>query len=285
MYIFKRFLLILFLFGSLLGCKKHTPDRSRVPILEVEGKFLYLDQLEQVLVNSAGAADSIELAESFIKKWVTDILLYENAKRNVTNKAAIDKLLEDYRKSLIIHQYQQNVIQERLPAMPREEELLDFYNHHKDQLRLKECVLKGKLIVLPSGAPNTANLRKWVKTGDLKSLELIEKYCLQHGLSYDYFADRWVSLSEISKKIPTPTEVLSQALSNGQFYEIQDSLKLYMLQVDSIRKHGAIEPYDTSKEKIASFIMNQRKTDFITDFENELYNDAVNNGIVTFFNN
>ena len=104
MHTFKRFLLMI-LFGSLMGCATRTPDQSRVPLLEVEGKYFYLDQLDGVIPSNISAADSIQLADSYIKKWVTDVLLYENAKRNVTDKAEIDKLLEDYKKSLIIHQY------------------------------------------------------------------------------------------------------------------------------------------------------------------------------------
>lgn len=283
MHILKRFLLFI-LFGSMVvGCYKHTPDQSRVPILEVEGKFLYHDQLESMLPPNISANDSVQLVESYIKKWVTDILLYEHAKRNVTNKAEIDKLLEDYRKSLIIHQYQQNLVQQRLLTKPTEDELLNFYEYSKDQLRLKECVLKGVLLVLPAGAPKISDVKKWVRTGDMKSLELIEKYSLQHGLSYDYFPDRWVGTTEILKKIPVTEESLMQELYANRFFETQDSLKHYMLKVDSIKRIGDIEPFEIGKDKITNFIMNQRQAEFISNFEDELYDDAVLNGTVTFF--
>jgi len=282
MHTFKRFLLMI-LFGSLMGCVTHTPDQSRIPLLEVEGKFLYLDQLEGVIPSGINAADSIQLADSYIKKWVTDILLYENAKRNVTDKVEIEKLLEDYKKSLIIHQYQQNLIQQRLRLQPSEEEMLAFYQKSGGQLLLKENLIKGMLLVLPTGAPKVTDVRKWVQQGDVKSLELIEKYSLQHGLSYDYFADRWIPVNEILKKIPIQQESLNHALGTNKFFETNDSLKRYMLKIDSVKRIGEVEPFETGKDKIAYLIMSKLKTEFITNFEDELYNDAVQNGTVTFF--
>ena len=284
MHIYRQLLLIL-LFGSLIGCDVKSPDQTRDPLLEVEGKFLYLDQVQGIIPPNLTGADSVQIADSYIRKWVTDVLLYENAKRNVTDKAAIDKLLDDYRKSLIIHQYQQNLLQQRLPKQPSEEEMKAFYDNYTDQFVLRENLLKGILLVLPVGAPKINDVKRWVQSGDTKSLEQIEKYSLQHGLSYDYFADRWVPLNEILKKMPVQLENLSGFLGSNRYYEVSDSLRHYMLNIDSVKRTGDIEPYETAKERISNIILNKLRSDFIMSFEDELYKDAIQNGTVTFFNN
>lgn len=279
-----RLLLLIFLFGSLIGCDRKSPDQTRIPLLEVEGKFLYLDQVQAIIPPNITGPDSVQIADSYIRKWVTDVLLYENAKRNVTDKAAIERLLDDYRKSLIIHQYQQNLLQQRLPNQPSDEEMLRFYTDFSDQFVLRESIVKGILLVLPKGAPRLNDVRRWVQSGDTKSLEQIEKYSLQHGLSYDYFADRWVPTSEILKKMPVQQEQLSNSIGTGRYYEVSDSLKHYMLNVDSVRRTGDSEPFETAKEKISNIILNKLKSDFIMNFEDELYQDAIQSGTVTFFN-
>jgi len=110
-----RLLILIFAVVISSSCTRKAADNARVPLLEVEGKFLYLDQIQEIIPPNVNAEDSAEIAESFIRKWVTDVLLYEIAKRNVTNKDEIDRLIEDYRKSLTIHQYQQKLIEQRLP--------------------------------------------------------------------------------------------------------------------------------------------------------------------------
>lgn len=279
----KIYLLIIVL-SAFFSCTNKTADTTRQKLLEVEGKFLYLDQIQEIIPPNVNAKDSAEIAESFIRKWVTDVLLYENAKRNITNKEEIDQLLEDYRKSLIIHQYQQKLLQERLPKEPTEEEIKAFYDKYKDQLVLKENIIQGILLVTPANAPQLANVRSWVQSGNTKALENIEKFSMQHAISYDYFAEKWVPFSEILKKLPLQLEDQANYLSVRRFVDLSDSTKHYFLSIKASKLVGQTEPYEMARPKIVNLIMNKLKADFISNFENDIYNDAIKNESVTFFN-
>lgn len=269
----------------LFSCKKQTAEKGRTPLLEVEGKFLYLDEVQDIMPPNVNAKDSSAIANSYIKKWVTDALMYENAKRNITNKAEIDQLLEDYKKSLIIHQYQQKMIEERVPKNPSEEDIRSFYEQYSDQLRLKESVIKGLLLVVPANATKMANVRSWVMSGNTNALENIEKYSIQNAISYNYFGDEWTPASEILKKIPMQVEDPTSFVSSRKFYETSDSTRHYFLRISSVKPAGQVEPYEMAKPKIISLIQNKLKSDFISNFEDELYNDAVNNQLINYFNN
>lgn len=272
----------LILLVTFASCNQQTAEADRVPLLEVEGKFLYEDQVKDIIPPNVSAEDSTTIAESYIKKWVTDVLLYENAKRNVTDKAEIDRLLEEYKKSLTIHQYQQKLINERLPKTPSEEEMIAFYEQYEEQFTLKENLLQGLLLVVPKGAPKIANVRTWVQSGNTKSLEQIEKYSIQNALSYDYFGNKWMPLTEILKKMPVQLENPSGFVSSTRFFETQDSTRQYFLRIMKYKRIGDIEPYERAKEKIATLIMNKRKSEFISSFENELYKEAVEENDINF---
>lgn len=269
----------------LLSCQhKEQASNDRTPVLEVEGKFLYLDQIENIIPPNVSPDDSVEIVKSFMKKWATDVLLYENAKRNVTNREEIDQLIEDYKKSLTIHQYQQKLIQQRLPKEPSDSDMIKFYEEYQDQFILSESIIQGFLLVVPRGAPNLANVRNWVQTGNTKALENIEKYSIRNALSYDYFGNRWVPTTDILRKIPVQVEDPSGFVSKYRFYETQDSLKIYLLHIQKYRRNCDREPFDRAKERISNLILNKMKSEFISDFENELYDDAVKEGNITFYN-
>lgn len=268
-----------------VACSKTTAEKDREPLIEVAGKFLYLDQIQDIMPPNVSAKDSAEIAENYIRKWVTDILLYENAKRNITNKDEIDALLEDYKKSLTIHQYQQKLIEQNLPKEPTEDEIKSFYDQYQDQLILKYSIIKGILLIVPENAPKIANLRSWVQSGNSKSLENIEKYSIQNAISYDYFGDKWIQLSEVLKKIPTQVEDVNSFLSGRSFVELSDSTRHYFLKISSYKTSGQVEPYEMAKPKIANIILNKLKTEYISNFESEIYSDAIKNGDVTYFNN
>jgi len=265
------------------SCVHKTPEAARKPLLEVEGKFLYADEVQQIIPPNVNDTDSIGIAQSYVRKWVTDVLMYENAKRNITNKNEIEELVESYRKSLTIHQYQQKMIEQRLPKEASEEEVKAFYTQYSDQLILKENIIKGLLLIIPQKAPKLSTVRSWVQSGNSKSLESIEKYSLQNAISYDYFGDKWLPLSEILKRIPLKIEDPSKFLSSNRFVETSDSTEHFFLRIESFRLSGQVEPFEMAKDRIGNILLNKKKADFISKFETEIYNDAVANETVTFF--
>ncbi len=271
---------VMVLFSS---CGSKVADGNKSPLLEVEGKFLYYEDIQQIIPPNVNKADSAQIAKSYIRKWVTDVLLYENAKRNITNKSEIDELVESYRKSLTIHQYQQKMIEQRLPKEPSDEELQAFYKKYSSQLLLKENVIKGLLLVVPAKAPQIANVRNWVQSANVKALGNIEKYSIQNAISYDYFGDRWVPFSEVLKKMPIKVENPSSYISSNRFVEVSDSTHRYFLRIIGSRSTGSVEPFEMSRDRIINILLNKMKGEFITKFENELYDDAIKDENVTFF--
>ena len=279
------FFLVLIIMLIVLGACNHKKQEIKgKPLLEVEGKFLYADEIQQVMPPNVNDSDSIQIADSYIRKWVTDVLMYENAKRNVTNKAEIDELVESYRKSLTINQYQQKIIDQRLPKEPSEEDLKAFYTQYSDQLILKSNIVKGLLLIVPLNAPKIENVRSWVQSGNAKSLESIEKYSIQNAISYDYFGDKWLEFAEILKKIPLKIEDPAKFVTSNRFVETSDSTHRYFLRIESFRITGQVEPYERARNRIAVILLNKQKADFIAKFEDDVYNDAVSNETVTFFN-
>ena len=82
--------------------------------MELDGNFLYHEDLQAVLPAGLSKDDSLLFAEHYIRNWAEDVLLYEKAQSNIPNSGEIDKLVENYRKALIMHAYQQALINQTL---------------------------------------------------------------------------------------------------------------------------------------------------------------------------
>ena len=171
-----------------------------------------------------------------------------------------------------------------MPKEPSEEDLKAFYTQYSDQLILKSNIVKGLLLIVPLNAPKIENVRSWVQSGNAKSLESIEKYSIQNAISYDYFGDKWLEFAEILKKIPLKIEDPAKFVTSNRFVETSDSTHRYFLRIESFRITGQVEPYERARNRIAVILLNKQKADFIAKFEDDVYNDAVSNETVTFFN-
>ncbi|MBP1663517.1 MAG: hypothetical protein H6Q19_657 [Bacteroidetes bacterium] len=277
----KIFFLILAIF--IVSCSGNRSDTKRTPVLEVEGKFLYQDEIDQIIPATASIIDSADIAERYIKKWVTDVLIYENAKRNINKLNDIERLVDEYRKSLIIHEYEQALIKQRLTDKVSEDELKRFYEIYKSRLISPENLIKGILLVVPKNAPQTDRVREWVRLSNTKSLENIEKYSLKNAISFDFFMNDWTPFTEILKKAPFRIEDSGAFIRTTNFAETSDSTKSYFLRITSALPSGQVEPYELAKDKISYILLNKKKSDFIIQFENDIYKDAVEEGTINYF--
>jgi hypothetical protein len=113
--------------------------------------------------------------------------------------------------------------------------------------------------------------------------ESIEKYSIQNAISYDYFGDKWMVFAEILKKMPLQLGDPAGFIASNRFVETSDSTRHYFLRIESFRTIGQVEPLEMAKDRISNILLNKNKADFISQFETELYDDAVKNEDVTFF--
>ena len=104
----------LLIFLLCAACSERHDHKGRTPLVELDGNFLYREDLQSVLPAGLSKDDSLLFAEHYIRNWVEDILLYDKAQSNIPNNGEIDKLVENYRKALIMHTYQQALIHQRL---------------------------------------------------------------------------------------------------------------------------------------------------------------------------
>jgi hypothetical protein len=115
----------------------------------VEDKYLYKDDINNLVPQGTNSTDSAAIIESYIQRWATNALMLKNAERNVSNQVEINKMVEDYRQRLIIHNYQQEMVNQKID-IPTDEEALEFYNTHKESFILEDVIVKGASITLPN---------------------------------------------------------------------------------------------------------------------------------------
>ena len=98
------------LLSILLACSEQHDHKGKTPLVELDGNFLYREDLQSALPARLSKDDSLLFAEHYIRNWVEDVLLYEKAQSNIPDNGEIEKLVENYRKALIMHTYQQALI-------------------------------------------------------------------------------------------------------------------------------------------------------------------------------
>ena len=263
---------------SLLVCasfiEKHD-HRGKTAFVEVDGNFLYKEDLQSVLPVGLSKDDSLLFAEHYIRNWAEDILLYEKAQSNIPDNGEINRLVENYRKALITHTYQQELIDQKLSNEIPDQEITDYYEKNKELFKLERPLIKGLFIKVPLTAPQLANVRKWYKSDAQESVEHLEKYSLQNAVKYEYFYDKWVPLADILDMIPLKEEKPEEYISKNRHVEQKDTAFYYFLKVRHYRAVGEQKPYELAIPEVKDLLINIKQVDFMRQVKDDLYKRAV----------
>ena len=132
--------------------------------------------------NGTSSEDSLLMAQNYIRNWVTQKLLLHKAIENLSNEEMnIQKQVEDYRTSLLIYQYKQKLIAQRLMDEISEEDIETYYNKNEKNFILPTPIIKAVFFILPKNAPNLKEVKKWFKSDKANDQESLEDYCLTHA--------------------------------------------------------------------------------------------------------
>lgn len=272
-------------FVSLLcACKQTRPIDDADVLVRVKDRVLGREEIQRQIPRSLSSADSLLMAESLAKKWVKDALVYEVALRNLEReeRAEVDRLVEEYRHSLIRYRYEEQLVRERLSSDFQESDKLRFYEENQSKFVLDKALIKGRFLKVPADAPGLADVKKWYRSTSESAVEKIEKYSVQNAVIYDYFYDKWVDFDQVMDNIPMRVTDANAFLKANRYVEMCDSTYCYLLNISDYLPIGRVAPYDYAGPQIIEMLTNQRKVQFLKDFEDELYNDAVKHGDVEF---
>ena len=282
----KKTLSIAIVIGLVIGvtsCKQTLRDFTRDAVLEVDGEILYQDEIEDFIPEGINPNDSLYLAESYKKQWVTQVLMYKKAYSNIGNNAKIKHLVESYRKELIINQYQQQLITEKLGNIA-EDSLLSYYDKNKELFLLDEAVIKGIFIKVPTSAVEQDELNKWLSNTIDENLEKIMRYCTQHAILYEFFLESWSPYKKITSMMPESIDSNDPALTRGTIVQKKEDYTYY-LRITGKCNAGSPQPYEMVGPELQNIMINQEKIKFINHFQQSLYNKALENGDIIFFDN
>ena len=187
----------------------------------------------------------------------------------------VNKLVENYRKALIMHTYQQELINQKLTNDISEQEIADYYEKNKDLFKLESPLIKGLFIKVPLTAPQLNNVRRWYKTEKQDAIESLEKYSLQNAVKYEYFYDKWVTLSDILDMIPLKVDAPEEYVNKHRQVELKDTAFYYFLNVSGYRRSGEEKPYEFARSEVKDLLVNQKRVNFMEQVKKDLYERAV----------
>jgi len=265
------FCVLLFFSCDYLTVQEKQVNSSEI-IAIVDTEKLFREDVKDILPKNIAKEDSLLLVKSYIQDWAIKKLLLKNAEKNNSLEALenIKKLVQDYRESLLINNYKEELIKQQLDTIISQDEVESYYDFNKENFKLNEVLLKLKYLHFDDNIKDKKEIIKLFKLDDIEAAEQLEQMQLSFK-KYQLNDSVWVQLDKILLKLPVSKENL---LKKTKFIQKQDSLGLYLVAVKDILNRNDIAPLSYIEPTIKEMILHKRKIELIREIEKIIVKDA-----------
>ena len=267
------------------SCHEKVEHGGKTPLVQVGNHFLYREDMAQSLPYGLSGADSVEFVREFVRKWLKEQVLYEKAEHNVRGDERIERMVADYRRTLVLNRYERELLSQEMAGELSEEELQRYYAENKQLFILEEPVIRGVFIKAPLASPGLKDLKKWYKDNSEEALERMEAYAFRNAILYEYFYEHWVPVSELEGKVIVNLAELSADFDKHRNIEVADGEYCYLLHIEEYVAKGDAKPYDLARPEIVDLLASNRKVEFMDKVKEDLYNQSVEAGRITYYYN
>lgn len=254
---------------------KETKSNTSDIVAIVNTEKLFKSDIKSILPENISKQDSIIIVKSYINDWAIKQLLLKKAKNNssLATLNEIDNLVKDYKESLLINKYKEELIKQQLDTIVSKDEVAVYYSLHKENFKLNEELVKAKYLHFSNDVSDKDEFISLFKSDDIEDTEELEES--QLSFNFHHFNDStWFSLDKFMLKLPFSKVNL---LKKTKFIEKQDSLGIYLIAVKDVLHRNDIAPINYIAPTIKKMILHKRKIELIRDIEKILIKDATEN--------
>lgn len=283
----KFFVCHLFALGVITwGCQKTVTKENEQPesvlLARVFDYSLYFDDIKDLLQGYSSAEDSMQQIRSLTEHWVKDRLILVEAEKNFPKEANMNKLLEDYRQSLLRHFFEQRTIEEQLDTVITESDLEQYYKVNKDQHRLESGILRGYYFKITRPANRSDKILNWWRSFPGKYYEDVINYAKRHAKTSWSDSTQWHEMHMLTQLFPEGTLSPSAIRSNHGIVK-EDRDYIYLLYPLEVYQEGEIAPLARVRAQAARYIIHQRELELLETIKREIYDRDIQNDQVKIY--
>ncbi len=279
--------LIKFLLGCLVifaySCSEDIQTNNGDFILaRVYNKSLYIKDLEGMFPPGTSAYDSSLITNAYTQRWVREAVLLYEAENNLPKDLNIDRLVRDYRSSLVRNNYEQVLLEQLMETEISTSELANFYDKNKIQYQLDNPIVKAYIVVVPKIISVRDSLKYLWKNATDVNLTRLKNICEEYELAHILDGSKWNEWENLA--IYLPRNIGFEEFSRkGKDFSIQDGEFDVWVKILDSKKPQEIPPIEYVEDQLKRMLLLSRKTRLIKKKKEDMFDIAKRKGQIEIF--
>lgn len=247
---------------------------------------LYKSEVEKYIPAGLPEADSISLANQYIKAWASELIMNAMAEEQLSkDELDVTRELKDYRSSLLKYRYEQHYISDRLDTAVTSAQIEEHYKANPSLYTLSIPIAKARYLRIPKTSPMKDKLKKLMASDKEEDIYLLDSLSYSNADKFTRYSDRWVDMVTIARDYGTDYGTLIGAIKD-KYIVIEDEQGMEHITYLATYIHsGKVPPLDYCSDKIRDVIVSQRKYQLSKTLEQDLLDDALQKGKFVIYEN
>ncbi len=269
------YLIILLLVCS---CDLPTNEKSNA-VARVGEDFLFISDLENQM--KPNGSDSIQITTRTINEWAEELLYLKKAEINLSSreKKRLEELVSTYRNDLYVKTYKDKAIQSQLDSIVEKEEIESYFEQNKLNFKTNKDLMRGRYVRVRNENYNLRSIRKSFRRFNEDDKVFLDSIALQFT-TYSLNDSIWVQASQFFNRLPSISERrYKNFLKNDTFFELQDSLEVYLVVVEEVVLRNDLAPLDYVAPTLKQILINRRKLELMRQLDREIIEEGLRQNI------
>lgn len=270
------FILISLLF--FINCEFFS-TKPKLAIAKIQDKYLFLEDIQSEIPLNLSKEDSMIFVRNKAINWATKHILNDRALINLRmdEQEKLLNLVESYKSDLFSHSYQEKMVKALMDTLISDLEIENYYLINNSNFKLNQDLVKARYIKVSRDNYNIKDIRKRFKRFNNEDLFFLDSISLQFS-SYSFNDSIWINKDLFFSRLPDVRKYIkNNIVKKSLFYQIEDSLELYLVKINKSIFRNDLAPLDYIKPTLKQILLNKKKLDFVSKFEKDLINNAIQN--------
>lgn len=268
-----------------VGCKSLAGFRADdEAVARVGSTYLYRSELASLMPSGIVAADSVTCSKTIISKWIVTQLKHQEAEELFEKSSKdIDKLVEDYRRSLLVQRLERHYLESEPCGEISDKAITDYYNAHKNDFRITKPMVKGEIVAMGDNYRRRKQMLEWFQSSSPERREDFVEICRKEKIPYVKF-EEWTPFSDFLSNLPLlRTSSHEELLSSRNLLQIHYDKTYYYYRITDALKVGDAMPLDMAKENVRQILTTSHSADVIRRHEEQMQRNALSSGQAEIF--
>lgn len=260
------------------SCDLPTNEESNA-VARVGEDFLFISDLENQI--GPNGSDSIQITSRTINEWAEELLYLKKAEINLSfsEKKGLEELVSTYRNDLYVKTYKDKAIQSQLDSIVEKEEIEYYFDQNKFNFKTNKDLMRGRYVRVRNENYNLRSIRKSIRRYNEDDKVFLDSIALQFT-TYSLNDSVWVQASQFFNRLPSiPERRYKNFLKNDTFFELQDSLEVYLVVIEEVVLRNDLAPLDYVAPTLKQILINKRKLELMRQLDREIIEEGLRQNI------